>query len=141
MRPLKERHVEQMPPVARFKPVGVPIFAVDEMVVSIEEMEAVRLADIEGLDQGPAAEKMGISRPTFHRILAKAHTKIAQFLWEGKSLRIEGGTYRMKTCPAGLRKFSCTGCGHAWEIPPGQGGRGCEMVCPQCGSDTLTRQR
>lgn len=141
MRPLKERHVEQMPPVCQFKPVGMPIFAVDEMVVSIEEMEAVRLADIEGLDQGPAAEKMCISRPTFHRILAKAHMKIAQFLWQGKSLRIEGGTYRMKVCPAGVRKFSCNGCGYVWEVPPGQGGRGCEMVCPQCRSETLSRQR
>ncbi len=141
MRPLKERHVEQLPPVAQFKPVGVPIFAVDEMVVSIEEMEAIRLADLEGLDQGPASELMGISRPTFHRILTKAHLKMAQFIWQGKSLRIEGGNYRMKCCPSGLRKFSCMGCGFDWEIPHGQGGRGCEMICPQCGASTLTRLR
>ena len=141
MRPTKERHVEQLPPVGRFKPVGVPIFAVDEMVVSIEEMEAIRLADVEGLDQGPAAELMGISRPTFHRILAKAHTKIAQFLWQGTSLRIEGGNYRMKCCPMEPRHFVCGECAHAWDVPHGEGGRGCEMKCPQCGAQSVSRRR
>jgi len=139
MRPIKDRHVEQMPPVSQFKPVGIPIFAVDEMVVTVEEMEAIRLADVEGLDQGPAAELMGISRPTFHRILAKAHTKIAQFIWQGKSLRIEGGNYRMKCCSGG-RQFRCGACGHEWEVPCGQGGRGCQMICPQCGSQKTARQ-
>ncbi len=140
MRPIKERHVEQMPPVAQFKPVGVPLFAVDEMVVTVEEMEALRLADVEGLDQGPAAEQMGISRPTFHRILAKAHTKVAQFLWQGKSLRIDGGNYRMKVCDGG-RLFLCGECGHEWEVPCGQRGRGCLMSCPQCGARSLIRKR
>lgn len=140
MRPIKERHVEQMPPVSQFKPVGIPIFAVDEMVVTVEEMEAVRLADMEGLDQGPAAELMGISRPTFHRILAKAHTKIAQFIWQGKSLRIEGGNYRMKCCSGG-KTFKCSACGHEWEAPCGQGGRGCQRICPQCGSQETAWQR
>lgn len=140
MRPVKERHVEQMPPVGQFKPVGVPIFAVDEMIVSIEEMEAVRLADIEEMDQGPAAELMGISRPTFHRLLTRAHTKIAQFLWQGKSLRIEGGTYRMKCC-SGERQFTCGKCGHVWELSRGQGGRGCHLSCPQCGTQSALRTR
>lgn len=140
MRPTKDRHVEQLPPVAQFKPVGVPIFAVDEIVISVEEMEAIRLADMEGLDQGPAAEQMGVSRPTFHRVLAKAHVKIAQFLWQGKSLRIEGGNYRMKPCAAGLRKFNCSSCGHEWEVPHGQGGRGCEMSCPKCEAHSVSRR-
>lgn len=140
MRPIKERHVEKLPPVAQFKPVGVPLFAVDEMVVTVEEMEAIRLADVEELDQGPAAELMEISRPTFHRILAKAHTKIAQFLWQGKSLRIEGGNYKMKYCSGG-RQFQCSACGHEWEVPFGQGGRSCRMVCPQCGAQAAVRKR
>ena len=141
MRPTKDRHVEQLPPIAQFKPVGVPIFAVDEIVISVEEMEAIRLADMEGLDQGPAAERMGISRPTFHRVLAKAHAKIAQFLWQGKSLRIEGGNYRVKHCAIGLRQFICNSCGHEWEVPHGHGGRGCEMSCPQCGAQAASRRR
>ena len=142
MRPTKDRHVDQLPPVSQFKPVGVPMFAVDEIVISVEEMEAVRLADMEGLDQGPAAEQMGISRPTFHRILTKAHVKIAQFLWQAKSLRIEGGNYRVKPCAAeGMRRFSCKSCGHEWEVPHGQGGRGCEMSCPQCGAQAASRCR
>ena len=47
MRPTKDRHVDQLPPVAQFKPVGVPMYAVDEIVISVEEMEAIRLADME----------------------------------------------------------------------------------------------
>ena len=142
MRPTKDRHVDQLPPVAQFKPVGVPMYAVDEIVISVEEMEAIRLADMEGLDQGPAAEQMVISRPTFHRILTKAHAKIAQFLWQAKSLRIEGGNYRVKPCAAGwLRKFNCKACGHEWEVPHGHGGRGCEMSCPQCGAQAASRRR
>ena len=105
MRPIKERHIEQMPPVSQFKPVGVPLFKVDEIVITVEEMEAIRLADVEELDQGPASVLMGISRPTFHRILAKAHTKIAQALWQGKSLRVDGGTYRMKCCDLDSRQY------------------------------------
>ena len=140
MRPIKDRHVEQLPPVGQSKPVGIPIFAVDEMVITIEEMEAIRLADVEGLDQGPAAELMGVSRPTFHRILEKAHLKIGRFLWEGRSLRIEGGNYRMKCCN-GTRRFRCGTCGHEWEVPAGQGGRGCQLLCPQCGTQEAARLR
>lgn len=131
MRPIKERYIEKMPPVTQFKPVGIPLFAVDEIVITVEEMEAIRLADLEELDQGPASVLMGISRPTFHRILAKAHTKIAQALWQGKSLRVDGGTYRMKCCE-GDREFRCNACGHKWTVPKGSGERGCQMHCPAC---------
>ena len=140
MRPINDRQVECIPPVAQFKPVGTPLFAVDEIVVTVEEMEAIRWADIEGMDQGPAAERMGISRPTFHRVLTKAHTKIAEFLWQGKSLRIEGGNYRMKKC-SGVRTFSCNNCSHTWDVPHGEGGRGCQMICPQCGAQAAARTR
>ena len=140
MRPPKERRVEKIPPVCQFKPVGVPIFAVDEMIISVEEMEALRLSDVEDLDQAGGAESMGVSRPTFHRILTKARQKIAKFLWEGRSLRVEGGAYRMKCCGEGERHFRCNRCGHEWEIARGQGGRGCEMCCPECGSSNIVRR-
>lgn len=140
MRPIKERHIEKMPPVTQFKPVGVPLFAVDEIVITVEEMEAIRLADVEELDQGPASLLMGISRPTFHRILTKAHTKIAQALWQGKSLRVDGGTYRVKCCE-GDRKFHCGACGHKWTVPKGTGERGCQMHCPACNVQNAMRSK
>lgn len=132
MRPIKERQIEKLPPVNRFKPCGVSLYAVDEVVVTVEEMEAIRLADLEGMDQGPAAEIMGVSRPTFHRILTKAHTKVAQALWQAKSLRIEGGTYRVRCCES-ERKFRCRACGHEWCVAKGTGERGCQIKCPICG--------
>ena len=140
MRPIKERHIEKMPPVTLFKPAGVPLFAVDEMVITVEEMEAIRLADVEELDQGPASLRMGISRPTFHRILTKAHTKIAQALWQGKSLRVEGGTFRVKCCE-GDREFRCGACGNIWTVPKGTGERGCQMLCSVCGAQKAVRNK
>ena len=54
-------------------------------------MEAIRLADLEGMYQEHAAENMGISRQTFGRIIESAHKKVAEALIKGKALRIEGG--------------------------------------------------
>lgn len=127
-----------MPPVSQLKPVGIPLFAVDEIVITVEEMEAIRLADVEELDQGPASLRMGISRPTFHRILAKAHTKVAQALWQGRSLRVDGGTYRVRCCD-GNREFRCGTCGHQWVTPGGNRERGCKMRCPVCSVQAATR--
>ena len=60
--------------------------------MTLDEFEAVRLADLEGLYQEQAAEEMGVSRPTFSRIVESAHKKIADALVHGKVIRIEGGT-------------------------------------------------
>jgi predicted DNA-binding protein (UPF0251 family) len=62
----------------------------------VEELEAVRLKDLERLDQEPAAARMGISQPTLHRTVVSAHKKIADALVNGKALRIEGGTYLVR---------------------------------------------
>lgn len=139
MRPTKERHVEQLPPVSQYKPVGVPLYSVDEIVVTVEEMEAIRLADVEGLDQEPASVSMGISRPTFHRILARAHTKIGKAIWEGKSFRIDGGTYKVGCRGGGQRRFRCGKCEHEWSVPHGQQGRGCSIPCPACSAQEALR--
>jgi uncharacterized protein len=61
------------------------------VVMSLDEFEALRLADLGGLYQEQAAEKMGVSRPTFSRIVESAHRKVADALVHGKALRIEGG--------------------------------------------------
>ncbi len=80
------------PPVAPlFKPAGMPARVLDAIPMTLDELEAVRLADHEGLYQEAAAERMGISRATFGRILEAAHRKVASALVEGKALRIEGG--------------------------------------------------
>jgi predicted DNA-binding protein (UPF0251 family) len=63
-----------------------------EVVISLDEFEAVRLADLGGLYQEQAAEQMDVSRPTFSRIIESAHKKIADALVHGKAIRIEGGT-------------------------------------------------
>lgn len=75
-----------------YKPRGVPIKDLEEIILSVDEMEAIRLADYKGLDQLPASILMKISRTTFSRIINKAHHKIATALIEGKALKIELNT-------------------------------------------------
>ena len=71
------------------KPRGIPLRFLAEVKLSIDELEALRLADFEGLDQPKAAKKMKISQSTFQRILAGAHKKVAQALIKGEAIRIE----------------------------------------------------
>ena len=141
MRPPKQKQVQQLPPVNLFKPAGSRLADVAEVVLTIEEMEAIRLADVEGMDQEPGSECMNISRPTFHRMLERAHQKIGQALWEGKAIRIEGGNFRVTGCQNRLRCFECKSCGHSWEVPCGTGQRGCDMPCPGCGAKAACRRK
>ncbi|SMD11486.1 DUF134 domain-containing protein [Sporomusa malonica] len=139
-RPPKERKVEKLPPVTHYKPAGVPLRDLEEITLNIEEMEAIRLADIELLDQAAAAERMGVSRPTFHRILNKAHQKIAAALWQGYALRVDGGNFRVAhRCQTSLRHFVCQTCGHKWTLPHGTGQRCHDLICPACQSATVIR--
>jgi predicted DNA-binding protein (UPF0251 family) len=85
------RKIGFSPNVVYFKPRGIPCSSLEEVVLTKDELEAVRLADLEALYQEVAAEKMGISRPTFGRIIESAHRKIADALVNGKALRIAGG--------------------------------------------------
>lgn len=84
-----------MPGVNYFKPRAVPMAALEEVVLSIEELEALRLAHKEGLYQQEAAERMGVSRATFGRVLDSAHRKVTEALVAGRALKIEGGAYRI----------------------------------------------
>ncbi len=101
------------------------------VVVQIEELEAIRLKDIKEYEQAICAAVMGLSRPTFQRILHSARRKIAAALVEGRAIVIEGGNYIMKK-----RVFECVDCQHVWEVEPcKEGGKhGYEIACPQCGS-------
>jgi predicted DNA-binding protein (UPF0251 family)/predicted Fe-Mo cluster-binding NifX family protein len=92
-RPCKCRRVCFMPGVTYFKPAGIPTGRLTENCLSHEELESIRLRDIEGLAQLECGREMDISRPTFQRVLASARRKIADSLLTGKALRIEGGNY------------------------------------------------
>jgi uncharacterized protein len=88
-RPKKDRCVSCQPNSIYFKPRGIPLIDLVEVSLSLDELEAIRLADYEGLYHEQAAEKMNISRPTFGRILNDARRKLAEVLVKGKALKIE----------------------------------------------------
>jgi len=88
-RPRIPRYVNFNPAVVYFKPRGVPLRMLEEVVLGADEIEALKLYEVEGLEQRAAAEKMNISQPTFARILDSAYKKIAKALIEGKAIRIE----------------------------------------------------
>jgi predicted DNA-binding protein (UPF0251 family) len=85
------------PDVTYFKPRGIPMSSLEEVILNVEEFEAVRLKDLEGLEQEECAKKMGISQPTFHRLVLAARKKIADAIVGGKAIKIEGGSFRMAT--------------------------------------------
>ncbi len=93
-RPPKCRLVTQKPTVTYFKPRGIPLRQLEEVTLTVEGLEAIRLSDLEGLDQDQAASRMGISRQTFGRVLAEARRAVAKAIVEGCGLRIEGGHYK-----------------------------------------------
>jgi predicted DNA-binding protein (UPF0251 family) len=95
-RPLKCRRVAFLPEASYFKPAGIPLRVLSEIRLSVEEVEAIRLKDLEGLAQAPSAQKMNVSRPTFQRVLASARQKIADALLKGKAIRIEGGNFEIE---------------------------------------------
>ena len=94
-RPRNCRRIGCMPQANYFKPRGIPLSALQHIKLTYDELEAIRLADLEGLYQEKAAEKMNISRQTFGRIIESAHKKIADALVNGKALSIEGGTIEL----------------------------------------------
>jgi len=94
-RPRICRRVRFLPGVTYFKPAGIRMRDLEETIVTVDEFEAIRLKDLEGLDQANAAEKMKISQPTFFRLLDSARKKISDALVNGKAIRIEGGEYKV----------------------------------------------
>jgi predicted DNA-binding protein (UPF0251 family) len=90
-RPCKCRRIFGSPQANIFKPCGRPLTDLQEVVLTVDEFEAVRLADLQGLYQEEAAEKMKISRQTFGNIIQSAHKKIADAIVNAKALKIQGG--------------------------------------------------
>jgi uncharacterized protein len=95
-RPFCCRRIAGRPAAPVFKPIGIPVVELDEVVMTLDEFEAMRLADLDGLYQEQAAEQMNVSRPTFSRIIEAAHRKVADVLVHGKALRIEGGPVQQR---------------------------------------------
>jgi predicted DNA-binding protein (UPF0251 family) len=131
-RPRNCRRVGSMPGSDYFKPRGIPLSVLEEVVLTVDEFEALRLADLEGLYQEQGAEKMKVSRQTFGRIIDSAHKKVAEALVKGKALKIEGGEFEM----ADTRKFKCDDCEHTWQLPYGTGR---PENCPSCKSGNIRR--
>lgn len=96
VRPKKCRMVYAEPDVTYFKPRAVPLLDLEEVELTVEEFEAVRLVDLECLKQTETAKKMKISQPTLNRLLQSAHKKIANALVNGKAIKIYGGNYSVK---------------------------------------------
>lgn len=131
-RPRICRRVCCEPGIKYFKPRGVPMWRLEDVSLTVDEFEAIRLKDLEGLEQTIAAESMHISQPTFHRVIDSARKKVADALINGKAIRIEGGDYMADP----LRKFKCYVCGHEWDEPHGTGR---PEKCPACGSTDIHR--
>jgi len=152
-RPRRCRNVRFNPDITFFRPEGVKESYLEESILTVDEFEAVRLKDLEGLDQEKAAKKMNISQPTFHRLIRSARKKIADAIVKGKAIKIEGGVFRMVGLSRGrggrgrMGGFGlgpggeciCTnpGCG---TTAPHQRGVPCYQVkCPKCGSPMTRR--
>jgi uncharacterized protein len=95
-RPCCLRHIGFKPNAGFFKPAGVPACSLEQVTLTLDEVESLRLADLNGLYHEQAAEQMKVSRPTFSRIVEAARRKVADALIHGKALRLEGGAVRMK---------------------------------------------
>lgn len=128
-RPKKTRMIKGPPIFNQFKPSGIPMRQLEQIELSIEEYEAVRLADYRGLDQDDAAERMEISRPTFTRLIEKARKKTAAMFVEGKGLFINGGSIHFNE-----NILKCLDCGHVLKMNIKENIRACE----ECGSDNLS---
>ena len=125
------RRVNFIPEVTYFKPAGIPARDLNEVCLSVEEAEAIRLRDVEGLQQDDCAESMRISRPTFSRVLESARKKVADALINGKAVRIEGGDFEMA-----IRRFRCIN-GHEWDVPFETLIAAPPQSCPTCGTPNI----
>jgi len=133
-RPKIKRTIRFFPEITYFKPAGIPLRMLSEIILSLDEVEAMRLAELEDLDQEKAAEEMKISRITFLRILHCAHKKIAEALIYGKALRMEGGEIMandQSQRSGDERLQDCQTWGQNVGRGRGLGGSG-TCVCPNC---------
>jgi len=127
-RPQNNRIVKTPPLYKSFKPVGLRSKSLSISSFSLDEFEAIRLADYIGLQHEAAAVEMEISRPTFTRLIDKARKKMAKFIIEGQVLNIEGGKIHFRQ-----NIFRCLTCGHEFTTDFDQETK----LCPSCKSENL----
>lgn len=102
------------------------------VVLTVAEYEAMRLKHYISLTQKDSADKMGVSQPTFSRILESAHQKVTQAFVEGKNVKIYGGNINFKKPFLG---YGCLNCENEWEDPQATQNR--TVSCPKCDSDNV----
>ena len=129
-RPKKKRNIVCDPDVSYFKPRGVPMRVLKEVELTVDEYEAIRLADLLGLSHEEAGGRMGVSRATFGRIIQHARRTVAKALVNGMAIRIEGGDYRAVADGAVVR--DCDKCGRSWEFHPDTDH---PRECPRCSQE------
>ena len=127
-RPRKLRSVQHPPQHSGFKPVGVRARLLETISLSLDEFEAIRLADLLGLDHEEAARQMEISRSTFSRLVERARRTVAEFLIEGRHLQIDGGEIHFQG-----NLIRCEDCGQVATAALDAAATG----CPACGSTHL----
>lgn len=131
-RPVKWRRVEFIPEETYFLPCPEGncrrFEGIDEVTLKIEELEAMRLKDIEELTQEECAVRMEVSRQTFQNIIDLARKKVVVALTEGKAISVGGGHYTQNVC-----RFRCLSCGD--ETVASYENR--DISCPRCGSEEL----
>ena len=128
-RPPIERAVTGTPRIALFKPAGVPARELEQLRLGVDELEAIRLVDLEGLSHEQAADVMGVSRQTVGRVLERGRARVAEALVEGKAILIGGGQYRVEP-----RQLRCLACQELWV---GEAGGNLSPACPKCGSEKV----
>lgn len=123
-RPFRCRKISTEAKVTYFKPRGIPMCELEEVVLTPDELEALKLADLDELYQADAAQKMGISRQTFGNIINSAHKKIADALLHGKAICINGQNEKTM-----IETHECK-CGYKWETSKNDA-----QKCPECGNN------
>ena len=133
VRPQKHRRVAFNPEISYFKPRGIPMFDLEEVRLTVDQREAIRLSDLLGMSHEDAGRRMGVSRATFGRIVQQARKAVADALINGKAINVEGGNYKIVDS---TRFFYCNNCSREWEEPMGTGRPAC---CPFCSTDDFHR--
>ena len=122
------------PETTYFKPIGIPISTLQDNILTKEELEAVRLIDLENIEQSKSAKQMKISQPTLSRLLTSARKKIADSLINGKAIKISGGIYKMvQPTGRGLGIGQGRGFGGGGRMGRFAAGPSGNCVCPKCG--------
>ena len=127
-RPQNNRTVNRPPLYIEFKPIGVPGISLTKVNLTLDEYEAIRLADFKGFTHDEASDQMNISRSTFSRLIVTARRKFADFMIHGKILSIEGGNIHFSN-----NIIRCTDCGYMFKTKIGDP----LLNCPDCDSNNL----